>query len=481
MSYQIKYQPGPADPAREKCIAELSARFGPRCSRSESERLLVGKDFWPITGRWLMNGTVPSLPDAVVWPESTEEVSEIIQIANRWAVPVIPFGEGSGVLGSVVAVRGGIVIDMKRMNRILALNEKDLLLTVETGINGAVLERKLNERGYTLRHIPQSVRASTVGGWIACRAAGQFSTKYGKIEDMMVGVEAVLPDGSIYRNVIAPRTAAGPRMDQLFLGAEGTLGVVTQTVLRIWPVPEAQALRSFAFENIENALEAVRLLLQKHINPAVVRIYDAAETDHHFKQIEAAKDRVMLILIMEGIPEMVTAENAVAERVCTELGGLDCGEEPIQHWFHSRFNVSISSHLIQHGAVVDTIEVAAPWSRIAEVYHANIEALKAIPGTLMAGGHFSHVYTDGACLYMSVVGMPEEDQEGYYRKIWDTAINSTSAHGGTIAHHHGIGLNRARFMIDEHGPAGMQMLSSIKKALDPHNLMNPGKLGLEVE
>ncbi|MGE5417179.1 MAG: FAD-binding oxidoreductase [Acidobacteriota bacterium] len=481
MTYQVAFKPETPVPSWDSCLSELRQAVGSRISIDETERLMVGKDFWPITGTWLMQGKVPSLPDVVVWPESTEEVSQIISIANRYRIPIIPYGEGSGVLGGVVAINGGIVVDMKRMNKILDIDDKSLLLTVESGINGEILERQLNEKGYTLRHIPQSIKCSTVGGWVACRAAGQFSTKYGKIEDMLVGVEVVLPDGSIYRNTIAPRTATGPRLDQIFLGAEGTLGIVTQAVLRIHTLPESQTLRSFSFANVDDSLEAVRLIMRDNIRPAVVRIYDEFETDHHFKNIEAAHERVMLVLVMEGIPELVAVENQVAERHCLTLGGVDCGVEPVHHWFESRFNVSISSHLIQNNVVCDTIEVAGTWARINDIYHNTIKAIKEVPGTIIASGHFSHVYPDGACLYMSVAGVAQGDVDEYYKQIWNAAIQTTQENGGTAAHHHGVGLNRARFMPREHGTAGLNLLKELKKAWDPNNVMNPGKIGLGVE
>ncbi|MGE5380458.1 MAG: FAD-binding oxidoreductase [Methylocystaceae bacterium] len=480
MAYEIVYSAPTANSDLSACVKELQSLLGSRVSADEGERLLVGKDFWPIAGNWLLQGRVPSLPDLVVWPENSDEVCQIIEIASRYRVPVIPFGEGSGVLGGVCAVSGGIVVDMKRMNHIIELDEKSLLLTVETGINGQSLERSLNERGYTLRHIPQSIRCSTVGGWVACRAAGQFSTKYGKIEDMIVGLQAVLPDGSLYENTIAPRTATGPRLDQLFLGAEGLLGIVTRAVLRIWPLPPESIGRSYAFASVDEALEAVRRILQNNIRPAVVRIYDQSETSHHFKNIAAAEGKCMLILVMEGIAELVAVENQVSERECLSEGGVDCGSEPVEHWFATRFNVSLSSTLIQHGAVVDTIEISAVWRVITPLYHQLMENLKAVPGTFLAGGHFSHVYTDGACLYMTVIGMPPGSPDDYYRQIWDTAMITTHRGGGTISHHHGVGLNRARFMEMEHGTAGMKLLAQVKQAVDPVGIMNPGKMGLGV-
>ncbi len=479
MPYSTGFDKKTVPPGLNKALDKLQNLFGPRFSTAEADRILGGKDFWPLTNLWFMEGKVASLPDAIVWPESADEIAKIVKIAVKCKVPVIPFGEGSGVLGGITAINGGIVIDMKRMNRIIDIDEESLLVTVETGINGEVLERKLQEKGFTLRHTPQSVRCSTLGGWISCRAAGQFSTKYGKIEDMLTALTVVLPDGSLFRNTIAPRSATGPRIDQLFLGAEGTLGIVTQAVLKIWRLPEKQIGRAFAFATVEDALHAVREMLQNNVKPAVVRIYDANETRMHFQDVAAAQDRLMLVLVIEGTAQLAEAENELAQAYCEKYQAIDCGTGPVDHWFQSRFNISISSHLIQSGLVFDTMEVAAPWSKIAPLYHAVIKALKEVPKTISAGGHFSHVYHDGACLYLSVAGAPEADEkETYYHQIWDAALITTMAMGGTCSHHHGVGLNRGRFMQQELGEAGFNILKAVKTALDPDNIMNPGKLGL---
>jgi alkyldihydroxyacetonephosphate synthase len=232
-------------------LVKLQKLLGQRFSAAEADRILAAK----ISGRLptlVYGGKAASLPDAVVWPESTAEVAEIVKIARHYKVPLIPFGEGSGVLGGITAVNGGIVMDMKRMNRIIEIDEDSLLLTVDTGINGEVLERKLQEKGFTLRHTPQSVRCSTLGGWISCRAAGQFSTKYGKIEDMLCGLQAVLPDGSIYQNTITPRSATDRALTNC-CWAQKERWVSSRAVLKIWRLPEKQIGRAFAFSTVEDA------------------------------------------------------------------------------------------------------------------------------------------------------------------------------------------------------------------------------------
>lgn len=480
-AYRTIYSP-PARPADPEVVrAELEAIVGPtRVSTAEVERFAVSRDFWPVTCNWFLDGAFPALPDFVVWPESTDEVAAVVRLANRLRVPVTPFGEGSGVLGGAVPVRGGITLDMKRMNRVLGLDERSLYVTVEAGLNGELYERWLNAAGYTGGHIPQSVRCSTVGGWISCRAAGQFSTKYGKIEDIVAGLTAVTPTGEVVRCKAVPRASTGPRWEQLLLGGEGTLGVVTEATLRIWPLPAARVLRSYAFAGVGPALEAVRLILRRGIRPAVVRIYDELETGRNFPDVTAAEGKALLILLCEGDRRLVELEDAISAEEALAQGGVACGEEPVRHWLATRFDVSLSSHMIRKGAVVDTLEVAAPWSAIAAVHRDMTEAMLAVEGTLVASGHFSHVYPDGACLYVTLCGFPPGDLEGYYRAVWDAAMGAVLRNGGTISHHHGIGLQRARFMRQEHGDA-VELLRRVKQAVDPNGIMNPGKLGLEVD
>ena len=207
-------------------------------SANHADLMSTCRDYWPVNSIWMLEGAVPALPQLVVWPQTTAEVSKVLALANERRIPVTPYGEGSGALGGVIPLRGGVMVDLKRMNRIRSLDEINLMVTVESGLNGALFEEQLNRVGYTGGHFPQSLRCSTVGGWLACRAAGQFSTRYGKIEDMTISLEAVLPDGTVFSGRSVPRTATGPRIDQLFLGSEGTLGVITSATLRIWPLPE---------------------------------------------------------------------------------------------------------------------------------------------------------------------------------------------------------------------------------------------------
>ncbi|MCK4688470.1 MAG: FAD-binding oxidoreductase, partial [Candidatus Lokiarchaeota archaeon] len=247
-------------------------------STKDIDILAYTKDATLLAFNWTIEGKIAGLPDFITWPETVEQISGILKIANKEKIPVIPFAEGSGVVGGAIPIYGGIIIDMKKFNKILDINDKNLTVTAQTGINGMNLERYLNAKGYTTGHIPQSLYISSLGGWIAHRAAGQFSTKYGKIEDIVLGMEVILPQGEIINFKTIPRASTGPQLDKLFIGGEGTLGIITKATLKIWPYPEKRALISYAFPTIENSFEAIRQILRVQIYPAVIRIYDQFET-----------------------------------------------------------------------------------------------------------------------------------------------------------------------------------------------------------
>jgi alkyldihydroxyacetonephosphate synthase len=442
-----------------------------------SDLISNARDYWPISNCWFLNGVIPGLPDVVVWPESVMHVAAILEYANLNKIPVIPYGEGSGVLGGVVPVKGGIMLDMKKMNKIIKVDEMNLLATVECGLNGSLYEEKLNQAGFTGGHFPQSLRCSTVGGWLACRAAGQLSTRYGKIEDIVKALEAVLPDGTIFKGRSVPRAATGPRMDQLMLGSEGTLGVITSAELQIWPLPEKKHKVSYLFENLNDALDAIRLFMYKDIRPAVVRLYDSHESNEHFPSF-CSNQQCMLIIMFEGAAQVVEAESELLNNVVRNCGATNAGSDPVDQWLEKRFNVSKASTYFQQGAVLDTIEVSTNWHNAFSTYQEMQKALMSVRGTKIASGHYSHVYAGGAALYLTTAGFPDGDKTSYYKIIWKAAMEACIKEGASISHHHGIGLHRGQWMAAEQG-ASLDVLRRIKNTLDPNNIMNPGKLGYE--
>ncbi|NHJ39404.1 MAG: FAD-binding oxidoreductase [Asgard group archaeon] len=477
MPFEVVYRKTGREFDKELVYKELCKIFGStNVSDKEIDIFSYSKDYSPISTRWTLDGKLAAQPDFIVWPESVKQISQLLKFANKVDVPVIPFGAGSGVVGGALPIFGGIIIDLKKLDKIIKINKINLTATIQTGKNGMNIERELNEAGYTLGHIPQSVFTSTLGGYLGHKAAGQFSTKYGKIEDMVISLEAVLPTGEIIKTKPSPRNSVGPQIDKLLLGSEGTLAIITEATLRIWPRPEKQVLISYSFETMGESLNAVREVLQNQAYPAVVRIYDKEETERHFPDVKEAKNKLMTIFVCEGNPIVVDTEIALIHEKAVKYKGINCGESPVKHWFETRFKVKETSTYTPLGFVVDTIEVAIMWDKAVKLYNEVINEMKKVDGIVIATGHISHFYEQGVCFYFSFGGTPgKQTDENFSNKVWAACIETTLQNGGSISHHHGVGINRTKWMKQEWGDT-LDTLRKIKQCLDPKNILNPGKL-----
>ena len=441
-------------------------------SQQEGDLISYSLDYW-LYGVFLsQKGDLPALPSAVISPASAAQIQEIVKCAREYKVPITPFGGGSGVLGGAIPLNGSVILNLQRMNKFLSLDELSLVAESEAGIMGANLELELNNRGYSAGNIPQSLYCSTLGGWISTRAAGQFSTKYGKIEDMVLGMEVVLPDGNLLNIKPVPRRSVGPSLKDLFLGGEGALGIVTRATISIHPLPELTTKQSFIFPSIEVAVDVVRQILRAEARPAVVRIFDEAESERYFPEIGR---RVTTIFICEGESEYTKLDAKVIRRISRENAGKSGGEEPVDIWLQKRFDIGLGPVLMQYGGIIDTIEVSALFKDAAKLYRDMITAMKAIEGVLEVSGHYSHFYREGACLYVTFAGIPE-DPLHYYQDTWNAAMQATLQNNGSISHHHGVGFWRIQYMEQELGATGVGLLKSIKSALDPEGILNRGKL-----
>jgi alkyldihydroxyacetonephosphate synthase len=448
----------------------------------------AGRDWWPVAIGWAARGQVPARPGAVVRVSTVEQVSATLAACSRAAVPLTAVAGRSGVCGGSIPVFGGVALDCTGLVGDVDVDEESLVADVPAGIFGPDLEAELATcgEGYTLGHWPQSMDLSTVGGWLACRGAGQYSTRYGKIEDMVLGLQVVLADGRIIEtDGHAPRAATGPNLTQLFVGSEGTLGVITRARFRVHPRPAAQGRRSFGFTDFSDGLDACRRILRRGATPAVLRLYDRAESARSFDR----DDTCVLVVLDEADEVILDATLGVVDAECRSAERLD--EALVDRWLTHRNDVSALAPLWRAGVVVDTIEVSARWSVLAAMASDVMSAVSAVPGTLVTSVHESHAYPDGACLYFTfagrapdraqrVPGTPLEGmewEEAYYRQAWDTAIAEVVRHGGAISHHHGIGLNRSRYLAGALGPS-FDVLVAVKEALDPGGILNPGKLGM---
>lgn len=514
-------------PARtEELIAELSRSFPGRVSTTPPDRLAYARDLWP-RGLIEVTGGQPAAhpPDAVVWPTSTEEVATIVRAAAAAGTPIVPFGAGSGVCGGARPIRGGLVVDLKRMSALLEVDAAAGTATIEAGLLGEPLEHELNRRGVTLGHFPSSIMCSTFGGWLAARSAGQFSTRYGKIEDMVRGLTFVDGRGQIH----SVTAGDAPDLAQWIVGSEGTLGIITRGTVTVRPLPEARHYRGWAFPRVAAGCEAIRRLLQRNLRPACVRLYDELDSFLHRSERDPAADEspealtqylsllaregksaaaswkrfavgallsrpdlinrvagtllpyaqpgCLLVVGFEGDRLLCDAEAKAAHEELLRAGGRDLGEEPGLRWLRHRYTVSFRMQKVfDAGAFVDTMEVATSWDKLLELYRAVRQALAKLAFVM---AHFSHAYSDGCSIYFTFAarGADAAQAAQRYDEIWRAGLSAVQAVGGTISHHHGIGLSKAPFMPAEHG-AAMVLYRGLKEVFDPDGIMNPGKMGL---
>ncbi|HUT53841.1 MAG TPA: FAD-binding oxidoreductase [bacterium] len=441
------------------------------------DRLAVSRDSWPQGYFWMREGRAPLLPAAVAWPGSEDEVAELIMWCAMNRVPLTPAAGGSGVCGASIPARGGIVMDLKRMNRPLELNEINHTAEAQAGIMGETWERWLNRRGFSLGHFPSSMYCSTLGGWLASRSAGQLSSKYGKIEDMALSLSGVLADGSKFTSSDSPKSAAGPDLDQLIIGSEGTLAVITSAVMAVHRLPERSAFRGFMFEDLESGVRAMRLVMRAGLDPAVMRLYDELDTRFHAKSLGAEGPGCLLVAGFEGPDHELTRAKAAKGFSILAEAGRDLGPGPGEAWLGRRYSVSYNqSTVLSLGhTILDTCEVAAVWSKIPGLYHA---VRGAIAPHALVTAHISHVYSVGAAIYFTfVAGSEEPPAAEAYKAAWRAAMEACLQAGGTISHHHGIGAHKARWMRAELGPA-LDIFNDLKLRLDPGTILNPAKMGI---
>ena len=454
---------------------ETLDRLAATCPTSTDigERAEAGRDWWPLALHWSLHGEVPTIPAVICRPTSTAQVAAILDIASAERIPVTTAGGRSGVCGASIPLHGGIVLDTTAMHGVVDVDEISLVAEVLPGTFGPDFEGELNGRGFTCGHFPQSFDISTVGGWVACRGAGQYSTRYGKIEDMVVGLEVVLADATVVRTGGAPRAATGPDLTSLFVGSEGTLGVITRVWMRIHSKPAASVKVAYGFPDFAAGVEACRRILRRGATPAVLRLYDGAESarGHNGDGTEC-----VLLIFDEADPAVIASVAAIVSEECTAARQLDVAL--VDRWMAHRNDTSALQGLTRKGFVVDTMEIAASWSALGRIFDDARSALLAVPTARAATCHLSHSYADGACLYFTFAATPPPDQvEATYAALWDAGTRAVLAAGGNLSHHHGVGLNRARFVAEALGPA-FGVLQAVKSALDPLGILNPGKMGL---
>ena len=381
-------------------------------------------------------------------PHTVEDVRAIVQVARRHRVPVIPRGGGSGVVLGVFPDPRSIVLDLTALAHIGPLDAVTGEIKAEAGVNLKTLETHLAEQGHTLGHWPQSIDWASVGGLVATKSIGQYSTRYGGIENMVSGLDVVLGTGeTLVLGSQAPRRSEGPEALSLFIGSEGTLGVITAVRLKVWPAPEAEGSLSLIAPDFTAGAAIVRRWMKAGLTPSVVRLYDEAESGRTFSSV---RGQCVLIAVFHGPQALVDAFRDEAGRLSKPEGSLG-GDDLAAKWFAVRNDVAVWVPLLQQGFLVDTIEVSASWSTLSALHQDVIEALGRIDGVLGVTGHTSHAYLTGANLYFTVMARPDppEAAAALYDRIWNAVMELTLARHGAVSHHHRVGRNRPSRMSTE--------------------------------
>lgn len=469
---------------KEKLIAALSELVGAEHVATEKDALQdAAKDYIGYRQFQRHSGNnMVNLASCVVRPQNTEQVAEVLKYLNENKVDITPRAGGSSVTMSIEPEEGGVIIDCSDMNGIIEVNEEDMYVTAKAGTPLDYMEKQLNEMGYTAGHFPQSLPLASLGGLVATRSIGQFSTLYGGIEDLLLALEAVMPDGSVVRIKNVPRRSVGPDLKHLFIGSEGMTGYITEVTMKIFKYrPENRWMKAYGARGMQTGLDLLQEIMQEGYKPAVVRLHDPIEVEHVIK-IDAPPDTALILLIVEG-PERVVKANAEGiEEIAAKYDVMDLGSKPVEHWFKTRNDVChtyIDQPVYYNlGAVVDTCEISANWSAIGKIYNAvRARMTEEIDNLYLIGGHSSHSYTTGTNLYFEFAYIaadhaPQAIEDEYF-KVLTIIMEEVLRFGGSIAHHHGSGKYRTRWMPEEHG-SSYQLMYKIKEALDPNGVMNKG-------
>jgi alkyldihydroxyacetonephosphate synthase len=452
----------------------------------------------------LRAGEPEGAPDAVLYPSRREQLRGLLDLCGRLSLAVVPFGGGTSVVGGLAPLRGGhaavLALDMSRLGALVALDRESLTVTVQAGMRAPALERRLGTRGLTLGHFPQSFEHVSLGGCAATRSAGQASTGYGRFEEMVLGLRLTAPAGEIELGA-QPASAAGPRLRELVVGSEGTLGVIGELDLRVRPAPQRHHYEGVFFEDFAAGAGALRALAQEHAAPAVARLSDAPETRMSLALsatggLSALKGRLgraylslrgyrggcLAILGFEDRAEELERRRARALELVRRHGGLPVGRSPGEAWRAQRFAAPyLRDELLTHGVMVETLETATRWSNLLALHRAVSRAIadtldaQGTPGLVMC--HVSHLYETGASLYFTFLARQREGRElEQWQAVKRAAGDAIVGNGGTITHHHAIGRDHVPWMEREVGVGGLAALRALKDQLDPAGIMNPGKL-----
>ncbi len=450
----------------------------------------------------LRSGQINSFPDGVANPESNKDVVDLLRFAHRSCVHLIPYGGGTSVVGHIDPVKSKtpiLTVDMSRMNHLIDLDPINRLATFEAGILGPDLEAQLRAHGFTLGHYPQSFEYSTLGGWISTRASGQQSLGYGRIEKLFAGGWLQTPLGELNLPSF-PASAAGPDLREMVLGSEGRLGILTQACVRITPIPEREEFHAVFFPDFFHGIEAIRQILVAGLSLCMLRLSTANETDTtltlagHENLIGAlerllairgvGKDKCMLLLGFNGKSNLVRMMRSEALSIASKLGGVHVGKTFGDQWHKNRFRTPyLRNSLWEMGYGIDALETAVNWVDVPKMLEQIETAITAASTNFSEKvhifTHLSHIYPTGSSIYTTYIfrlSAKPDDTLARWCALKSAASQAITSLGGTISHHHGIGMDHMPYLGVEKGALGMAALSALCHQFDPKGIMNPGKL-----
>lgn len=427
------------------------------------------------------------IPAAVVYVHSTEEVAAVLKFANENCINVVPRTGHSATEGGLeTAAENSIVVDGSNMNKIIKIDPYNMQASCQCGAPLQDLEDRLRELGYTTGHSPQSKPLAQMGGLVATRSIGQFSTLYGGIEEMVVGLEAVFPNGEITRIKNVPRRAAGPDIRHVVIGNEGAICYITEVTVKIFKfMPENNVLLGYTLEKMKTGFEILREVMVNGYKPSVARLYDPEDGAYHFSHF--AQNKCVLIFMAEGPKEIAEATGRAIEEIVAKYDECErVDPKYIQVWFDN-LNWDVSKVAEERAEIVETknigntTEVSANWDAINEIYEVCIERIRSeIPDLTLLGGHSSHSYLNGTNMYFvyyyNVVDCkPEEEITKYHLPIKKIIVEETIKAGGSMCHHHGVGKHRTHWIKEEYD-SSYYILETLKKAFDPNGIMNTGTI-----
>jgi alkyldihydroxyacetonephosphate synthase len=428
-------------------------------------------------------------PDLAVAPVTTEQVSAVMRVASQRGIPVTPVGGASGVQGAANVNCGGILLDLSGMNQVRDIDLMSLTCTVETGMIVKTFEEQLNAKGLSFTHYPASAEWASVGGSVAARGSGVLSTKYGNIQDHVLSVEVVLPGGEVVDLPSVPRHGVGPEMTQLFVGSEGTLGVITAVRVKLRRVPVKRRFSAFRFPTLADGIEAGRQIMTSGLRPPVMRLYDKeAATQSLEKAVHAGLDGETMVLMVDGDHErMIELEGTLCDEICVAHRGQPLSASIGQTWWDRRYVFYHPPHAPQLPQIWCTMDAVSDYRHIRALYENVTRAMRESIDPkwgLTLKTHLSHWFDWGAMIYPRF-GIPKGPENldaaiELHDRIITAAVRASLESGGVMNDHHGVGMRLAPHLRAQFGDAGIALLRSIKNGIDPKHILCPGKMAMQV-